>query len=87
MNHRIGQIAGRVWRFLGEKGNVSISQVESAIDENPELTSMALGWLARENKVTFQETGSARHATVTVALTLEERRIFEAVRDTASAAR
>jgi hypothetical protein len=84
MNHRIGHIAGKVWRLLGEKGSASLSQVETAVDENPELTSMALGWLARENKVTFHETGNARHTTVTVSLTPEERRIFESTRDTAS---
>jgi len=87
MNQRIGQIAGKVWRLLGEKGAVSISQVETAVDENPEVTSMALGWLARENKVTFHETGSPRHATLTVTLTAEERRVFESIRETTSVAR
>lgn len=84
MNHRIGHIAGKIWRFLGEKGTVSVSQVESTVNDSPELISMALGWLARENKVTFQESGNSRHTTFTVALTPDERRVYESTREAAS---
>jgi hypothetical protein len=85
MNHRIGHVAGKVWRTLGEKGQVPVNQLIDAIDDDQDLVTMALGWLARENKVVFHETNTNRHATVMVALTPEERRIFESTRNTAAA--
>lgn len=73
MQNRIGQVAGKVWRALGEKGGATIAQIAKAVDESPEVVSLAVGWLARENKVVFNEKGRS----TTVSLTADERRAFE----------
>jgi hypothetical protein len=77
MNNRIGQIAGRVWRALGEKGAATVAQIAKSINEPAEVVTLAVGWLARENKVVFNESKSKA---VTVSLTADERKVFENTR-------
>lgn len=51
----IGENAGTVWRALSTKGSLSIEQLqaETNIDFTDLLT--AIGWLARENKISFSK--------------------------------
>lgn len=56
---RIGTNAGKVWNALKESGGMSISQVKKKTTLNDSETNMALGWLAREEKITFQKKGKS----------------------------
>jgi hypothetical protein len=40
MKNKIGEVAGRVWKTLGEKGDI---------------VYQALGWLAREDKINYYQ--------------------------------
>ena len=47
----IGIVAGEIWHYLDEHGEVPFSQVVRTIDRPKELALMSLGWLAREGHV------------------------------------
>ena len=47
----IGIVAGEIWHFLDEKGEVSLSDLIKGIDRSPDNILMSLGWLAREGHV------------------------------------
>lgn len=58
MQEKIGQAAGQIWKFLAENPEpVSISALAKKTALNSQMTTMALGWLARENKLLFAEKG------------------------------
>ena len=48
---KIGLNAGLVWRKLNENGSFPIQELARKIDLGAEDTALAIGWLARENKV------------------------------------
>lgn len=48
---QVGETAGEVWRLLSSEGPQTMSQLKKKVDAKGELLSMALGWLARENKI------------------------------------
>ena len=73
MKNRIGEMAGRVWRILGEKENVDISTLSQILKEKGEIVYQALGWLARENKIAFHR----REGKTFASLSHEEREIFK----------
>ena len=50
----IGAVAGAVWGFLAERGKVSLSAVEKGVEAPRNVVYMAIGWLAREGKVTIE---------------------------------
>jgi len=60
MEDRIGDTAGKVWHLLNETGNVSVTNIVNDVDESPSLVYMAIGWLAREGKIEFLESGKRR---------------------------
>ncbi len=47
----IGETAGRVWQILDKDGPLSITTLQRRADVPSRLLYMALGWLAREDKV------------------------------------
>ncbi len=47
----IGIVAGEIWHFLDEKGEVSLDDLACGIEKPKELILMSLGWLAREGHV------------------------------------
>ncbi len=53
----IGETAGSVWKALAEQGPVSIEELATRVGEDKDLVSMAIGWLARENKLNFEQQG------------------------------
>lgn len=55
MKNRIGETAGRVWRTLVENGDLSIARLSKLMGEKEGAIQMAIGWLAREDKVEFHE--------------------------------
>ena len=54
-NTRIGLIAGKVWRILNEKGELSMFELCRELGLTFEEVAVAIGWLARENKISFRE--------------------------------
>jgi hypothetical protein len=50
----IGKVAGEIWQLLKEQGELSVSGVISAVNASQSAAYMALGWLAREDKVIFE---------------------------------
>jgi hypothetical protein len=52
MNEDIGKAAGIIWAFLDKQTEpVTLSKLKNKVDLSTTLMQMALGWLARENKV------------------------------------
>ncbi len=47
----IGIVAGEIWHFLDQHGEVSLKELTKSIDRAPENILMSLGWLAREGHV------------------------------------
>ena len=48
---KIGLNSGLVWRKLNENGSFPIQELARKLDLGAEDTALAIGWLARENKV------------------------------------
>ena len=55
MTSVIGETAGTVWHHLKNHGPATTTQIQKSIGANAALTNQALGWLAREGKVTTQK--------------------------------
>lgn len=51
MEAEVGATAGRVWKYLEANGEVPAIRVRAALEIPNSLLYMAVGWLARENKV------------------------------------
>ncbi|MFA5093449.1 MAG: winged helix-turn-helix domain-containing protein [Candidatus Omnitrophota bacterium] len=47
----IGIVAGEIWHYLDQKGEVTLAVLTKALDRSPENILMSLGWLAREGHV------------------------------------
>ncbi len=48
---RIGLNAGKVWRILNEKGELSMFDLCRELSLTFEDVALAIGWLAREDKI------------------------------------
>lgn len=57
---RIGATAGIIWRLLDERGPLSTAQVVKQSGESRDLVMMALGWLAREDKIAIDAESRGR---------------------------
>jgi hypothetical protein len=57
---QIGETAGVVWRHLQAYGPQKITQLVKSIDAPRDTLMQAIGWLAREDKVSIEEDGRAR---------------------------
>lgn len=55
----IGLVAGKIWQLLADKGEQSLASVKSTLDVPSDLVLAAVGWLAREDKLTFKTIGRA----------------------------
>jgi len=54
----IGIVAGDIWHFLDQHGEVTLSGLVKGIDKPRDNVLMSLGWLAREGHVILQQTVS-----------------------------
>lgn len=52
---RIGENAGKVWHTLSEREEISIHELCRTTSLTFEDTVLAIGWLARENKIFLQK--------------------------------
>ena len=51
----IGTNAGKIWNLLDESGELSVKQIKVKLDLTDKDLYLALGWLARETKLSFIE--------------------------------
>ena len=47
----IGIVAGEIWHYLDNRGEVTLAELVRGVDQPRDLTLMSLGWLAREGHV------------------------------------
>jgi hypothetical protein len=55
MKERIGKTAGQIWHTLQQQEQVSISRLPKLIGEKDAVVYQALGWLAREDKIEYEQ--------------------------------
>ena len=53
MADAIGAAAGKVWQYLDQNGAATATQISRGIKENTAVTNQAIGWLAREHKLSM----------------------------------
>ena len=57
---QIGETAGLVWHLLKSDGAHTLAKLSKSIDAPPNVVMHAIGWLAREGKIDFEENGRTR---------------------------
>lgn len=78
MRDRVGEIAREVWRNLGKRKSLTFDKLTRSIKERPEVVSMAVGWLLREDqKLELSETHLNGKSVVKISLTPQEQAIYE----------
>jgi hypothetical protein len=55
MKEKIGTNAGIIWTYLDAEGNKSLKDIKKACKLTEKDMYAALGWLAREGKIAFNE--------------------------------
>ena len=56
----VGKVAGVVWQALSENGPLSVTKLVKAVGEPRDAVMLALGWLAREEKINIDDEGRNR---------------------------
>jgi len=51
----IGIVAGDIWHYLDDHGEVTLFELVKGIDKPRDNVLMSLGWLAREGHVILQQ--------------------------------
>jgi predicted regulator of amino acid metabolism with ACT domain len=57
MTDSIGSAAGAVWTYLSESGAVSATKIAKDTGLDAKLVQRAIGWLAKEDKLSFEVKG------------------------------
>jgi hypothetical protein len=52
---QIGEVAGHVWHLLNQQGPLSLTRIVKDVDAPRDVVMQAVGWLAREEKITIEE--------------------------------
>ncbi len=55
MTQAVGETAGRVWQALSEQGPQTLSGLKKKINGSGPLVELAVGWLAREDKIAITQ--------------------------------
>ena len=59
LTNQIGETAGHIWHTLEEEGPLRIAALKNQLEVPELIVHMALGWLAREDKIVFESDGRA----------------------------
>lgn len=51
MEEQVGITAGKIWHYLRQRGRTDVIMIKFELNINNSLLFLALGWLARENKI------------------------------------
>ncbi|HEX3725866.1 MAG TPA: winged helix-turn-helix domain-containing protein [Pirellulales bacterium] len=54
---QIGDTAGVVWHYLHDNGPSTFTELAKEIDAPRDVVMQAVGWLAREDKISIEEEG------------------------------
>jgi hypothetical protein len=57
MQALIDSAAGTIWRYLNEHGEITLSKLKQGTKLSDQLLYAGIGWLAREDKLTFTTEG------------------------------
>lgn len=57
MNEVIGNTAGIVWKFINDNGPSSVNKITTETGLGRNEIHRAIGWLAREEKITIEVNG------------------------------
>ena len=57
---QVGETAGMVWKALVDRGALSMAKLVKAVGEPRDAVMLALGWLAREDKILIEDDGRTR---------------------------
>ncbi len=61
----IGETAGKVWNYLKENPGATLEEMRKSLRLQERLLCMAVGWLARENKLAFKREGKGTKLSLT----------------------
>lgn len=67
MNQEIGETAGAVWNYLRTHPSASVPEIKMGLKRKEFSIWMAIGWLAREDKLAFEEVGDVRRVSLRTA--------------------
>jgi hypothetical protein len=56
----VGQVAGVIWQTLTDSGPLTVTKLVKVVGEHPNTVMLALGWLAREEKINIDDEGRNR---------------------------
>ncbi|MDP8233525.1 MAG: winged helix-turn-helix domain-containing protein [Candidatus Saelkia tenebricola] len=56
---RVGIVAGEIWNYLEQNGQVPLSEIVSNVEQSEEIILMSLGWLAREGHVILEASNNS----------------------------
>lgn len=59
MNDVIGEAAGKIWHYLDENGDASVSKVTTETGLGKNEVQRAIGWLLKEDKLNIETVGRA----------------------------
>ena len=51
INEQVGKAAGLIWHVLSAEGPHTLAQLKKKVPANGDLVPLAVGWLAREDKI------------------------------------
>ena len=57
---QVGDTAGVVWHYLNENGPSSMTELVKEVDAPRDVVMQAVGWLAREDKLSIEEDNRGR---------------------------
>ena len=57
MPDSIGDVAGKIWEYLNEKGSTSVTKITKETEISKNEAQRAIGWLAKEDKLIFTMEG------------------------------
>lgn len=55
LKNSVGENAGKIWRLLNEKGELTVAQIKKELKIKNEDLYMAIGWLLREENLCCHE--------------------------------
>ncbi len=64
MKTQIGDTAGRIWKALQDKDEIAVSQLPKIVKERDALVYQGLGWLAREDKISYRIDGNKTYVSL-----------------------
>jgi Protein of unknown function (DUF2582). len=65
LKNDIGIHAGVIWNLLSENGKLTVRGIGEQTNYREDMIHLAVGWLARENKICFSEENNTLYIELT----------------------